>query len=145
MEAIVLIGIPGSGKTTFAHQRFGGTHVRISRDVVKTLHRERVLQHACLGLGQPFVADNTHTEPAARAAIVASARGAGFRVVAYFFPAQPEAALRRNAGRTGKARVPDAAIHAHARRLVPPALTEGFDAIFHVHLDDQDQYVIQEA
>jgi hypothetical protein len=34
--------------------------------------------------------------------------------------------------RDGKARVPDVAIHATARRLVPPGPDEGFDALYQV-------------
>lgn len=143
MEAIVLVGIQGSGKTTFAHARFGQTHVRISRDVVKTPHRERVLQYTCLGLGQPFVADNTHGTPASRAPLVAAARAAGFRVVAYHFPSDVAAALARNAQREGRARVPEVAIHATAAKLVAPSRTEGFDAVFRVRIEGAD-YAIEE-
>ncbi len=46
-EVVVLVGIQGSGKTTFAQAHYGATHVRISRDLVKTPNRERVLQFAC--------------------------------------------------------------------------------------------------
>ena len=144
MEAIVLVGIQGSGKSTFAHARFGQTHVRISRDVVKTPHRERVLQYACLSLGQDFIADNTHTTPAARAPLIAAARAAGFRVVAYWFPVDVDAALARNAARSGRSRVPDVAIHATAAKLVPPARAEGFDAIYAVRIDGAD-YLIEES
>ena len=145
MEAAVLIGIQGSGKSTFAQRQLGATHVRISRDVVKTAHRERVLHYACLSVGQAFVADNNHCEPPSRAPLIAAARAAGFRVVAYYFPPKVEASLRRNLERSGRLRVPDVAIHANAKRLVVPALAEGFDAIFHVHLDGQGQFTVQES
>ena len=41
MEAVLLIGIQGSGKTTFYRERFADTHAHISLDVLKTRGRER--------------------------------------------------------------------------------------------------------
>jgi len=40
--------------------------------------------------------------------------------------------LGRNALRTGKARVPDVALYATVRRLVPPSASKGFDSRFRV-------------
>lgn len=132
MELAVLIGIQGSGKSTFAHRQLGSTHVRISRDVVKTASRERVLQHACLSIEQAFVADNTHPEPRSRAPVIAAAKAAGYRITAFYFVPDVSLALARNAQREGKARVPDVAITATAARMVPPSFAEGFDAIVEV-------------
>jgi predicted kinase len=143
MEAVILIGIQGSGKSTFAKQRFADTHVRISRDMVRTVHRERVLQYACLSIEQSFVADNTHAEARSRASLVAAARAAGFAVIAYYFPPDVPAALLRNAARSGRFRVPDVAIYATAARLVAPTRREGFDACFQVRADEPD-FVVTE-
>jgi predicted kinase len=43
MEAVILIGIQGSGKSTFCRERFFNTHIRINLDMLKTRHRERYL------------------------------------------------------------------------------------------------------
>ncbi len=142
-EVVVLVGIQGSGKTTFAQAHYGATHVRISRDLVKTPNRERVLQFACLSIDQSFVADNSHPEPRSRAPLIAAAKAAGFRVVACFFPADVPKALLRNAGRSGKARVPDQAIHGTAAKLAPPRRDEGFDAVYVVH-SGADGYSLEE-
>lgn len=144
MEAVILIGIQGAGKSTFAKQQLGDTHVRISRDVVQSAHRERVLQYACLSIGQRFVADNTHPEPRSRAALIAAARAAGFRVVAYYFPPDVPAALARNLARPDKRRVPDVAIHATAAKLQPPTRGEGFDARYRVGVGPSG-FVIEEV
>lgn len=79
MNLALLIGLQGSGKSTFAFQHLGDTHVRISRDVVRTVHRERALHYACVAAQQSFVADNTHPDAASRAPLIAAARAAGFR------------------------------------------------------------------
>ena len=55
MEAVVLIGIQASGKTTFYQQRFFATHVRISLDLLRTREQQR------------FVVDNTNITAAERA------------------------------------------------------------------------------
>jgi predicted kinase len=60
MEAVVLIGIQGSGKSTFCRDRFGGSHVHINLDTLKTRHREDRLLQECLDEKRPFVVDNTN-------------------------------------------------------------------------------------
>ena len=67
MEAVILIGIQGAGKSTFYRERFFDTHVRVSLDMLKTRHRERALLEACLATGQPLVVDNTNVTAAERA------------------------------------------------------------------------------
>jgi hypothetical protein len=43
--------------------------------------------------------------------------------------------LARNARREDKARVPDVAVFATAKRLVPPSREEGFDELYRVRAD----------
>lgn len=145
MNLALFIGLQGSGKSTFAHRHLGDTHVRISRDVVRTVHRERALQYACFAAQQSFVADNTHPDVASRAPLIAAARAAGFKVVAWYFPPDLPAALEHNAGREGRARVPEVALHATLKRLELPTWAEGFDQIFHVHLVDGEFQVEEVA
>jgi predicted kinase len=40
MEAVILIGVQGGGKTSFFREHFLHTHVRISLDVLRKRHRE---------------------------------------------------------------------------------------------------------
>jgi predicted kinase len=143
LETAILIGIQGSGKSTFAHQHLGNTHIRLSLDTLKNRQRERALHYACFAANQRFVIDNTNPDPTGRAPFIAAARAAGFRVVAYFFPPDLKSCLTRNSTRPNKTRVPDAALHATASKLTPPNPSEGFDAIFHVQLHN-DQFTIQE-
>jgi hypothetical protein len=39
MEAIIFIGVQATGKSSYFRDRFFGTHVRISLDLLKTRHR----------------------------------------------------------------------------------------------------------
>jgi predicted kinase len=131
MEAVVLCGVQGSGKTTLYVERFVETHVRISLDVVRTRAREEAFVRLCLDRHQRFVVDNTNATPAERARYVEPARAAGFRVVGYLVEVDVADALARNAGRVGRERVPDAGVVGTSRRLQRPTLEEGFDELWH--------------
>jgi predicted kinase len=131
MQAIVLCGVQGSGKTTLYRERFLDTHVRVSMDLLRTRHREAEFVKLCLETRQPFVVDNTNPTAAERARYVAPARAAGFTVIGYLVEVDPAEALGRNAERAGKARVPVSGVMGTAKRLQRPTLEEGFDELWH--------------
>src|ERR671912_2986282 len=101
MEAIVLCGLQGAGKTTLYRDRWLETHVRVSMDLLRTRSREAALLELCLATWQPFVVDNTNPTVADRARYVEPARVAGFRVVGYLVDADAAEAL---AGKAQRAR-----------------------------------------
>jgi predicted kinase len=142
MEAIIFIGVQASGKSTFYRQRFFDTHVRLSLDMLRTRQREQLLFTACLEAKQPFVIDNTNPLPADRARYIERARACDFRVVAYFFLTSLQDAIRRNRRRAGKQQVPVAAIVGTFRKLRPPALEEGYDAMYTVTTAAEDAFVV---
>jgi len=131
MEAIVLCGVQGSGKTTLYRDRFLATHVRVSMDLLRTRHREAAFVGLCLETRQPFVVDNTNPTPAERRRYVEPARVAGFRVIGYLVEVDTVVALGRNAERVGRERVPVSGVAGTARRLLRPSLEEGFDELWH--------------
>jgi predicted kinase len=145
MEAVIFIGIPATGKTTFYRERFFATHIRLSLDMLHTRHREYLLLRACLDAKQPFVVDNTNVTIADRERYITLAHAARFRVVGYYFPSTIEDAHRRNAERTGKARVPVAGIYAKQKRLEAPTLSDGFDAFHTVTLAANNGFAVQEC
>jgi len=142
MEAVIFIGIQGSGKSSFFRERFFDTHVRINLDMLRTRRREELLVSACLQGGQPFVIDNTNTVPSDRARYIEPARATGFRTVAYFFEASLREAMQRNNLRAGKQKVPAPAVAAAFKKLIPPSTDEGFDEIYSVKLTADRGFVV---
>jgi predicted kinase len=124
MEAIVLCGVQGSGKTTLYRDRFQDTHAHVSLDVLGTRPREAELLRICLETRQPFVVDNTNPTPADRARYIEPARAAGFRVIGYLVEADAAEAFAR-------AGIPPARVAATARSLQRPTPEEGFDELWH--------------
>ncbi|HEY5618364.1 MAG TPA: ATP-binding protein [Vicinamibacterales bacterium] len=141
VECVILIGLPASGKTTFYHERFAGTHEHVSKDLLRNNRRadrrQEELISQSLSAGRSVVVDNTNASVDVRARLVALARAHGAVVTGYYFPTEPADALRRNRARTGRQRVPDVAVFAIRKRLEPPSLQEGFDRLFTVLLDEQ--------
>jgi predicted kinase len=131
VEAVVFCGVQGSGKTTLYRERFLDTHVRVSMDLLRSRVREEAFLRTCLETGQRFVVDNTNPTPADRRRYVEPARAAGFRVIGYLVEVDRSVALARNAGRTGRARIPVAGVLRTDRRFLRPAPEEGFDELWH--------------
>jgi predicted kinase len=130
MDAVIFCGTQATGKSSFYRERFFRTHVRLSLDLLRTRHRERLLLQACLEARQPFVIDNTNPTRRDRARYVEPARAAGFRVIGYYFDSPLEAALRRNAARAPPERVPIAGIRGTYKRFEAPTPAEGFDELY---------------
>jgi predicted kinase len=130
VEAVVLCGLQGSGKSTLCRERFRH-HVRVSLDELRTRAREDGLVTECLEAGRPFVVDNTNPTAADRARYVGPARAAGFKVVGYLVEVGSAEAFARNAERAGDERIPPGNVAATARRFVRPAPEEGFDELWH--------------
>jgi predicted kinase len=132
MEAVILIGIQGTGKSTFCRERLFHTHVRISLDMLQSRHREVILLTACLNAKQPFVIDNPNPTREERARYIAPSRAAGFKVTGYFFETDIREALARNELRGRGHRVPERGVRSTHARLQPPGRNEDFDALFRV-------------
>jgi predicted kinase len=142
VEAIVFCGIQASGKTTFYVERYLHTHVRISLDVLRTRHRERLLLDACIEAGQPFVIDNTNATRRDRERYVAPAREAGFRTVACLFEAHPREAIARNQVRPPEQRIPVPGIYGAYKRLERPSAEEGFEELLRVTIAPGGRFAV---
>lgn len=131
MQAVILCGVQGSGKTSLYRDRFEYTHARISMDLLRTRAREAAFVKLCLETRMPFVVDNTNPTAAERARYIRPAQEAGFTVVGYLVEVDFALAAGRNAGRAGHARVAHSGLRDVARRFVRPAPEEGFAELWH--------------
>jgi predicted kinase len=144
MEAVILVGIQGAGKSTFCRERFFDTHVRINLDLLRTRHREQLLLGACLEGKQRFVVDNTNVAVAERRRYIVPAKKAGFVVTGYYFSSRLEDALARNRQRTGRALIPDKGVAGTYKRLELPRLNEGFDRLHYVWIAEDGQFIAED-
>ena len=148
MEAILFVGIQATGKSTFFAERFFNTHIRINLDMLRTRHREDLLLAACISAKQPFVIDNTNVSSEQRAKYIALARPAGFRVVGYYFESKIHESLARNAVRPLEQQVPEKGVLGAYGRLIRPALSEGFDALYYVRMErnsgNEHTFIVEE-
>ena len=133
-EVAILVGLPGAGKSTFYRERLAATHRHVSKDLLKNAKNKQARQDAlvreALQAGHSVAVDNTNVSAAERATVIAIARELGARIVGHYIEASTREAVARNERREEtKGRVPKVAIFTCAKRLVPPSLGEGFDAL----------------
>ncbi|SRR5581483_2142039 len=149
MECVILIGLPGVGKSSLYRDKFAATHVHVSKDLwpnaTKREDRQSDLIAESLAAGRSVAVDNTNPTIADRAKLIALARKHHARVIGYFFDVNTRAAVARNAERTGKGKVPNVAIFTTAKRLQPPTMSEGFDELFRVTIAEDRSLKIQQA
>ncbi|OBJ53112.1 ATP-binding protein [Mycobacterium sp. 1423905.2] len=138
-EVAILIGLQAAGKTTFYRQRLAATHVHVSKDNFRhnrnRQRRQMQLITDALAAGRDVAVDNTNPSSLEWEPIVDLAHACGAPVVAYWFPPDVTASLRRNVNRSGHARVSEIAILSTVKRLRPPRPEDGFDRLVEVSFD----------
>ena len=143
MQAIILIGIQATGKSTFFKRKFFGTHIRINLDMLKTRHREKLLLQACLEMKQPFVVDNTNPTREDRARYIPHAQDGGFRIMGYYFQSKFQQACQRNSSRIAEDQVSEKGIRGTYAKLELPTFEEGFDELYYVKIEQNDEFVVE--
>jgi predicted kinase len=96
VEAIIFIGIQGSGKSTFYKENFFNSHIRISLDLLNTRNKQRRFLQTCLDTQSRFVVDNTNPEKEEREKLIALVKERKYKVVGYYFHTTVAEAITRN-------------------------------------------------
>src|SRR5437870_2309932 len=89
LECVILVGLPGAGKTKLFRERFAKTHLHVSKDLwpkpAGREARQRKMIEEALAERRSVVVDNTNPTVAERAALIKLARAYGARAIGYFF------------------------------------------------------------
>ena len=140
MQLVLLIGLPGSGKSTFYREHFAATHLRVSKDAMRGKRnrdrKQRGLMEEAELVCKSVVLDNTHPSVQARAPWIAWARERGWSVHGYYFSSRVVDCYSRNAARPPDERVPDVGFYAIVGALKLPSYSEHFDRLFYVRQVD---------
>jgi predicted kinase len=136
---VLLVGLPGSGKSTWASGKKGVLSSDDLRELLaddpnnQTIHTRvfRVLRDLLkhrLQLKRPVTyIDATNLSPLERRPYIKLAKSLDADIEAVFFDVPAQECIRRNRGR--ERIVPDEIIVAMAKRLVPPTPKEGFSSV----------------
>ncbi len=131
----IMMGLQGSGKSTFYQRFLSEDYVRVNLDTLKTRAKERDLVKKCMEDGVSFAIDNTNPTKTDRARYIPDAKQAGYRVIGYFMESKIKDCLARNEQRIGNEKVPQIAILGTSSKLEMPSYDEGFDELYFVAND----------
>ncbi len=140
---ILLIGIPGSGKSLFFQNKLSADHIRVNLDMLKTRKREANLIDTCFAEGRDFCVDNTNLTREEREKYILIAKERGWLVVGYFMKSVLKDCIARNEQREGDAKLPAKAVAAMSNRMELPRQDEGFDELYFVEIKN-GRYEISE-
>ncbi|HUG53254.1 MAG TPA: AAA family ATPase [Vicinamibacteria bacterium] len=138
-ELVILVGLPGSGKTSFYRSHLESTHLHVSKDLMGHARDKgrRQLEEVgrALRAGRSVAVDNVNARAEDRAPLIALGKELGARVVAYALQTPVKESLARNRSREGRARVPEVAVFVASKRMQPPTPGEGLDAVYRVEAE----------
>lgn len=156
---VLMMGVPGSGKTTYAKKMMGDYDIYVSRDEIRFgLVREdepyfskedEVLQtfirtiNDALPIAQRYViADATHLNMGSRAKILKNLHNKPDSVYVVYVAVSLQTALERNAQREGRALVPESSIKNMYKSISLPRKEEGIDMTLWLNEDGTTKEVI---
>lgn len=132
-QAVILMGIHATGKSSFYIRNFFHSHVRISYDMLKDDEKEAMFTFYCLEANQNFVIDNVNLTKETRSKYIGVAQD-NFEVVGYYFESKIKDAIRRNRKRSHREKVADECILRSYNELEIPSYNEGFDKLYYVRI-----------
>jgi predicted kinase len=143
VEAVILVGLQGAGKSSFYRERLFASHLRISLDLLRTCHRERRPLGLCIETGLGSVVDNTNPTSAERRVYINAVKEAGFGVIGYYFRSRVEGCIRRNVRHTDGQVVTLKDLLGTAGRMELPADEEGCDVLHYFGIGESGGFVVE--
>ena len=132
MEAIIFIGIPASGKSTFYRVNFLNSHYLISNDLLNTKNEEWEMIDFCLETNKNMVIDNTNYSKETRLAYINKFKHHNYNVIGYFFEVDVNRSIKWNNEREKSKIIPDVAIRTINAKIEKPKISEGYDKLYHI-------------
>jgi|GEM_PF-1439050 predicted kinase len=126
-EIIVMVGLPGSGKSSYMKEHFEDTHIRINLDMLKTRNKENQFIVACLHMKHSMVIDNTNITIEERKKYIDYAKQYNVPIKAVYIARDVKTCISQN--KTRSKSVPDIVIYTKNKKLKIPTINEGFDEV----------------
>lgn len=156
---VLMMGVPGSGKTTYAKKMMGDYDIYVSRDEIRFKlvkedepyfsKEDEVLQtfirtiNDALPIAQRYViADATHLNMGSRAKILKNLHNKPDNIYVVYVAVSLQTALERNAQRKGRALVPESSIKNMYKSISLPRKEEGIDMTLWLNEDGTTKEVI---
>ena len=140
---VIIMGIQGSGKSTFYYQFLAKDFVRVNLDTLKTRHQEKILIEECLKKEKSFAIDNTNPTKEDRQRYIPLAKENGYEIIGYFMESKLKECIERNNLRQGKEKIPAIAIASTSNKLQMPSYDEGFDELYFVKNDGKTMTILE--
>jgi protein phosphatase len=144
-KLIMMVGVPGSGKSTWVQNNKSETDVLVSRDAIRFAmlkededyfaHESEVFNEFiwriadALAEDKTVIADATHLNKKSRALVLDKVRKLADEIEAVVIDVDLVTALERNDNRTGRAFVPRGVIRRMYFQMEAPTKEEGFTKI----------------
>lgn len=149
---ILMMGVAGSGKTTYAKKMMKDCDIYISRDEIRfRLVKEdepyfskedevlqtfiRTIDNALLIAQRYVIADATHLNMGSRAKILKNLHNKPDNIYVIYVAVSLQTALERNAQREGRALVPESSIKNMYKSITLPRKEEGINIVLWLNED----------